>query len=304
MFIRNVIIQTSTTYKTMKTRHRRPVIDLGPALASKRFYQPRKPRLTLWGITIASNLAWITIAVILTTGWWSTTKVGTAFMEAYHHQQEIINEKQNIISEKDVEVARMIAFQQSSPGDVLLLAKKVAGVLNTASGSQRQFLEKAVPEAIRLQVQTGVPASAIISMSIYESGYGKSALAEKYNNFFGIKAFSNWSGPRAKNMPTVDSGVKTRADFRAYPSVYDGFVGYTEFLRDNRRYSKAFDTTTGEAFVREVLRAGYCPDGDYLGNIKVIMARHNLKSLDEILLKGNSGYYQVAWLKKDSQNPN
>lgn len=288
----------------MKTRSRRVAIDLGPAIANKRFYQKPKPRITLWSFMIISNVSWIMLAVILAASWWSTTKVGVAFMSRYTEQQQIIIEKEIIISEKDMEVARMLAFQQSSPGDVLLLAKKVSGVLNTATGSQRQFLEKAVPEAIRLQVQTGIPASAILAMSIYESGYGRSTLAKEYNNFFGIKAFSNWDGPRAKNMSTVDSGVKTRADFRAYPSVYEGFVGYTEYLRDNKRYSKAFDTTTGEAFVKEVLRGGYCPDGDYLGNIKTIMARHNLKSLDEILLKGSNGYYQVAWLKNDTQNQN
>jgi len=250
-------------------------------------------------------MTWIGMVVFLWTGLWSSSKLGVALTDFYLKERnrwaEVTEVQQEAIEERNLEIARMVSFQTSSPGDVVRLAETVSSVLNTSSGYTRDYLEKALPEAIRLQVQTGVPASAILSMSIYESGYGRSALARDYNNFFGIKAFSSWKGPRAKNMPTVDSGVKTRADFRAYPSVYDGFIGYTSFLRETGRYSKAFHTDTGEDFVKAVLRAGYCPDGDYLGNIKKIMARHHLDQLDHILEKGakENAPYQVAWNELD-----
>lgn len=288
-------------------RKRYKSMELGPALAMKRYHQNKPRKLGIWGILVLSNMTWIGMVLFLWTGLWSSSKLGVVLTDFYLKEKnrwaEVTEVQQKTIEERNLEIARMVAFQTSSPGDVVRLAETVSSVLNTSKGSQRDFLEKALPEAIRLQVQTGVPASAIISMSIYESGYGRSALASEYNNFFGIKAFSNWSGPRARSMPTVDSGVRTRADFRAYPSVYDGFLGYTSFLRETGRYNAAFSTETGEDFVRAVLRAGYCPDGDYLGNIKTIMARHNLEQLDHILEAGaeEKAPYQVAWgkLKKE-----
>ncbi|NBQ65952.1 MAG: hypothetical protein EBT95_10605 [Verrucomicrobia bacterium] len=70
-----------------------------------------------------------------------------------------------------------------------------------------------------IQTTTQIPASAVIAMAIFESGYGNSVLAKEYNNYFGMKAFGSWTGPRAMNMPTRDNGVETTADFRAYPDA-------------------------------------------------------------------------------------
>ncbi|MGF1677565.1 MAG: glycoside hydrolase family 73 protein [Candidatus Methylacidiphilales bacterium] len=265
----------------------------------KRFHRNRPRRLTLWGFVIASNLAWIATAVVLASGWWSTSKVGIALTDFYLEERSkwmrVSEEQQNLLRDRNMEIARMVAFQTSSPNDVVELAKKVNLVLANSQGSKRSFLEEAVPEAIRMQVQYDIPASAIIAMAIYESGYGRSDLASQYHNYFGMKAY-HWNGKKV-NMPTTDSGVRTRADFRVYPSMGDGFQGFAEFLKSKSRYSKAFRHTTGTEFVREVLAAGYCPDSDYLANIRTIMERHNLHALDNIIAQGKEAPYQVAWNK-------
>ena len=68
-----------------------------------------------------------------------------------------------------------------------------------------------------IQTTTQIPASAVIAMAIFGSGYGNSILAKEYNNYFGMKAFDSWTGPRALNMPTRDNGIETTADFRPTP---------------------------------------------------------------------------------------
>ncbi|MEM6822661.1 MAG: glucosaminidase domain-containing protein [Verrucomicrobiota bacterium] len=282
---------------------RAKAIELGPALAMKRFHQKERRRWTLWGFVIASNLTWIATAIILGSGWWGTTKVGIALTDFYLEERskwiEPSEAQREQLRERNLEIARMVAFQTSSPGDVLELAKKVSTVLGKTYGSKRDFLEIAVPQAIRMQVQYEIPASAIIAMAIYESGYGRSDLARHHHNYFGMKAY-HWNGKRV-NMPTVDSGVKTRANFRVYASLGDGFQGFAEFLRGKGRYRKAFTKTQGVDFVREVLKAGYCPDSDYLANIKTIMKRHNLQQLDTIISAGQDAPYQMAWNKKKAK---
>lgn len=270
-----------------------------PALAMKRYYSKPPRRFGLWGVLIFSNILWIGMVVFLTTVTWTSTKLGTAVTEFY------FKEKNNWIAQKEakqkeleasnLQVARMVALQTSSPGDVVRLASKISKVLNSTSGSHRSFIEQALPEAIRIQVQFGIPASATISQAIYESGYGGSVLAKQHHNYFGIKAFSSWNGPRAASMPTIDSGVRTRADFRAYNTLGDGFEGYARFLKESGRYDKAFYTPTGLAFVQSILRSGYCPDSTYLPAIQKIMQKHNLVELDDIIKAGADAPYQSAW---------
>jgi flagellum-specific peptidoglycan hydrolase FlgJ len=281
---------------------RAKTVDLMPALAMKRFYRQPKKRVGLWGTLLISNALWISAVLVLGGSLWATTKVGTAMTEFYIKERaKWIEQDANMQKEleaRNLQIARLVALQTSqSPDDVVQLANKLSGVLNSAYGDRRKFIEAALPHAIRIQVQYGIPASATISQAIYESGYGASALAKEHHNFFGIKAFNNWSGPKAL-MPTKDSGVRTTAYFRKYPSLGDGFQGYADFLRASGRYDRAFYMQSGVEFVGALLRAGYCPDGDYLGNIKVIMARHRLQELDNIIKAADQAPYQVAWLAK------
>jgi flagellum-specific peptidoglycan hydrolase FlgJ len=95
-------------------------------------------------------------------------------------------------------------------------------------------------------------------------------------------------------MPTRDSGVLTRADFRVYSTMLEGFEGYVNFLKNSKRYESAFSETSGLRFVQRVLAAGYCPDSDYLGNVEKIMDRHRLLELDQFLQEGKEAH-DIAW---------
>jgi hypothetical protein len=259
------------------------------ALARKPFYQERPKRLSLWATLVVSNLAWIGIVAILGVVISSTTELGSVaiakFMEIRSQLGALEQEKARLVAERDLKIARLLTLQSSGPGDIVSLAKTIHDIFDTVQGRQQaSFMSVALPEAIRLQVNEGVPASAVLAMAIHESGYGSSSLAKRGNNFFGIKAFDNWKGERMKNMPTRDSGVATHADFRAYPTVYEGFSGYVQFLKNSGRYDRAFEAHDGVQFVKDVLRGGYCPDSDYLGNVRTIMQRHRLDKLDAYYL--------------------
>ena len=209
-------------------------VDLMPLLAMKQFYKEPPRRIGLWTTLFLSNAVWIGIACALWGTTWASTQLGKTVTKIYlqerAHWSEIESQKNLELQKRNLEIARLIAFQTSSPGDVVQLGKRIAKVLDSSSGQNRAFLEKALPEAIRMQVQFGIPASAILSQAIYESGYGNSSLAKQYNNFFGIKAFSSWDGLKAEGMPTTDSGVHTTANFRAYKDLGAGFKGYSCLL--------------------------------------------------------------------------
>ena len=164
-----------------------------------------------------------------------------------------------------------------------IVQKKIKEIIDTATTEkQKKFLSEIVPYAIKLQQDRNIPASAIISVAIYESRYGQSFLAQKHNNYFGIKALSNdWKGEKIYCF-TKDEGEKVVQPFRVYPNKMEGLNGFCDFLQTHSRYKRALQQKQGSKFVKYMLNAGYCPDDDYLQNIHMIINRHKLGELDEI----------------------
>jgi flagellum-specific peptidoglycan hydrolase FlgJ len=178
------------------------------------------------------------------------------------------------------EIARLQNLNSHTSANAMELAHQMFSVVKSGRDTEREFLEFIVPEALRIQVTHGVPASATVAMAIYESNYGKSKLATNHYNYFGIKAAESvWDGPKAQ-LPTKDNGQSNLAYFRCYPDPRSAVLGYAEFLRSSERYKDAFVFRNGEKFAQSILQAGYCPDQDYIQNIKTIMQRHQLFTLD------------------------
>ncbi|SDU28103.1 Flagellum-specific peptidoglycan hydrolase FlgJ [Verrucomicrobium sp. GAS474] len=261
-------------------------INLTHAIARRPFFEDKPKRVGLFTTLVLSNAFWIAVSATLLLTVISMSKVGKSFAASYweQHQRmaEIEDAKAQAIAERDLKIANLLSVQNSSTADILTMAKTLNSVFETAQNSaQERFLEAALPEALRIQITEGIPASAVMAQAILESRYGQSSLATKGNNFFGIKAFDTWKGPRQKNVPTLDDGsIPTIADFRAYANLAEGFSGYAAFLRETGRYDNAFNKKTGLEFISTVLRDGYCGDPHYVEMVRTIINRHNLDKLD------------------------
>lgn len=137
------------------------------------------------------------------------------------------------------------------------------------------FVSLAINEAKYISKEYGIPISAIVAQAIYESGHGKSELARKYHNYFGLKALSGWNGKTA--IVSCNDG---ESPYRVYNNMRDGFYGYAKFLQQSR-YASAFkNKENGEKFIQSLLKAGYCNDKNYMSDIKIIMKRYNLYKYD------------------------
>ena len=263
------------------------VIDLTQAVAKKTFHKKTPFRLGLFGTLVVSNLLWLGLFGVAVFSLIGVTRFSAALSKNYLEEkwkslQDRLAQRREL-EERDLQIARLIASQNSATTDVLGLATRISKILESANGRQRRFLEVAIPEAMMIQTTKQIPASAVIAMAIFESGYGNSILAKEYNNYFGMKAFDSWTGPRALNMPTRDNGIETTADFRAYPNLAAGFQGYADFLLANSRYNRHVGEKSGVKFVSKILSAGYCPDPHYLSHIQAIINKHGLDRLDAAL---------------------
>jgi hypothetical protein len=77
----------------------------------------------------------------------------------------------------------------------------------------------------------------ILAQAILESAWGKSQLAKKYNNFFGMKAGRGWKGEKAElsTKEEINGELFTvTGSFRAYPDIESGIAGYFDFIKSKR----------------------------------------------------------------------
>ena len=126
--------------------------------------------------------------------------------------------------------------------------------------------------------------SPIIAQAILESGWGKSTLASKYHNYFGLKCGSSWSG-KSVNMTTkeeykVGTLTNIRDNFRVYDSMEAGVKGYFVFI-NKKRYANLKGVTSPEEYVRRIKADGYATSSKYVDNIMRVIRDNKLTRYDE-----------------------
>lgn len=125
--------------------------------------------------------------------------------------------------------------------------------------------------------------SPIIAQAILESGWGKSVLASKYHNYFGLKCGSSWKG-KSVNMATkeeykVGTLTNIRDNFRVYDSMEAGVKGYFEFI-NTKRYANLKGVTSPEEYVKRIKADGYATSSTYVNNIMRVIRDNNLTRFD------------------------
>lgn len=114
--------------------------------------------------------------------------------------------------------------------------------------------------AMKEMKRTGVPASITLAQAIVESNSGESNLAKNYNNHFGIKCKSDWTGAKAYQ----DDDAKQEC-FRAYETAEQSFKDHSNFLKSRPNYADLFllDPVDDTAWAFGLKKAGYATAADY-----------------------------------------
>ena len=150
----------------------------------------------------------------------------------------------------------------------------------------KKYRELAVEEMKKYHI----PASITLAQGLLESGAGKSELARKSNNHFGIKCGGDWRGK------TVSHDDDARGEcFRAYKHPKDSYEDHSKFLVGRPRYASLFKLkiTDYKGWARGLKKAGYATSPRYADQLIGIIELYELYKYDE------KNY--LKWLKK---NPN
>jgi flagellum-specific peptidoglycan hydrolase FlgJ len=96
------------------------------------------------------------------------------------------------------------------------------------------YIEQWKETAIQQQIDYGVPAAITMAQALLESGAGKSELAVKANNHFGIKCTSDWFGGVYYHNDETSGEC-----FRQYYDAAESFKDHSLFLK-RPRYATCF----------------------------------------------------------------
>ena len=190
------------------------------------------------------------------------------------------------------------------------------------NGKKQKFFELFVPIALKIQKETGWPASVTLAQMALETAWGTSGVLRRNNNFGGHSCFSyaaNTSRPlrnsglaaaasRNENLLAGDyksnsgnSRISVNCTYRrpareggyylTFPSVMDAAFLYADNVLENDAYSESQDhvkaaQAQGRQADPNVVINGlrrYAADSDYRDNLKITMRANNLRKYDSMV---------------------
>ena len=136
--------------------------------------------------------------------------------------------------------------------------------------------------------RTGIPASITLAQGLLESNWGRSDLAVKSNNHFGIKCGNDWENDtHYRHDDEFDQdGRRKESCFRVYDSPEESFYDHSQFLTDPRktdRYGFLFGYASNDylSWAHGLSKAGYATDPKYPEKLISIIEKYDLSAYDE-----------------------
>jgi flagellum-specific peptidoglycan hydrolase FlgJ len=171
------------------------------------------------------------------------------------------------------------------------------------------YIQKYAPIAVKEMHEYKIPASITLAQGILESGNGKSQLALKSNNHFGIKCHTQWTGERVYH----DDDEKGEC-FRKYVYPETSYNDHSLFLTQRRRYAFLFDYNIKDYknWAYGLRKAGYATDKKYPSKLLRIIRTYKLYEFDKIKkgayakefkkLNDGKSFSKPIVIKKSSKN--
>jgi LysM repeat protein len=158
---------------------------------------------------------------------------------------------------------------------LFILAFCVSGLY--AQSHQKAYIERYSEIAVAEMYRSGVPASITLAQGLLESGYGRSELAVKSNNHFGIKCHNGWQGGKVYH----DDDAKGEC-FRKYDTPEESYRDHSDFLRYRDRYKFLFEykTTDYKSWAYGLKKAGYATDPSYPRKLINLIEEYQLHEFD------------------------
>ncbi len=158
-----------------------------------------------------------------------------------------------------------------------------------------QYIDKYKEIAIAEMQRAGIPASIKLGQALLESDAGRSDLARKANNHFGIKCNNDWDGKtfKKKDDDYDAQGEHIQSCFRVYEDAEASFRAHSEFLRNPKkqfRYGILFelDPTDYKGWADGLRKAGYATNPSYSKKLVDVIEKYQLYKYDYMTIADNN----------------
>ncbi len=125
-----------------------------------------------------------------------------------------------------------------------------------------------------------IPASITLAQGLLETNGGKSKLATRNNNHFGIKCFSR----KCKKGHCSNFNDDSHKDFfRIYNSTKESYRAHSLFLKKSR-YENIFSFSEKDykSWAHELKKSGYATDKKYAYKLIALIEKYELYKFDEL----------------------
>ncbi len=155
---------------------------------------------------------------------------------------------------------------------------QVSGYAQSAWNQRYQdYIDQYKDIAIEEMLRYNIPASITLAQGLLESAAGRSELATKGNNHFGIKCHG-WTGRSVYH----DDDERNEC-FRAYDNARDSYEDHSKFLRSGKRYASLFELgrTDYKGWAYGLKAAGYATSPTYANSLINIIETYRLHQYDK-----------------------
>lgn len=158
----------------------------------------------------------------------------------------------------------------------LILNAMMATAQMKWNSTYQQYIDQYKDVAIEQMKKHRIPASITLAQGLFESGAGRSELARKGNNHFGIKCHG-WKGRTVHH----DDDARNEC-FRAYDNAYESYEDHSRFLVSGKRYQGLFSlkTTDYKGWAHGLKAAGYATNPNYATKLIQIIELYKLYEYD------------------------
>ena len=168
-------------------------------------------------------------------------------------------------------------YESVSPVKQVQHVKKLQKSNKSLNKYSLQYIKRYAPIAVSEMHKYNVPASITLAQGILESGNGRSQLASKSNNHFGIKCKRDWKGKKVYHDDDASGEC-----FRAYQDPKESYRDHSLFLVERERYASLFrlKKTDYKAWAKGLKKAGYATDPAYAEKLIGLIQRLSLWKYD------------------------
>ncbi|MEC6748440.1 glycoside hydrolase family 73 protein [Marinilactibacillus sp. XAAS-LB27] len=152
-----------------------------------------------------------------------------------------------------------------------------------SSSREEEFIDEVGENAVILNATYGIRPSVAIAQAILESNWGRSELAQRENNYYGIKG-TNETDYTTKEFEE-DEWVEIRAEFRSYNTLLESMEDYAKLLKngtewDDSLYADVIESSNYRDAAKALKTAGYATDPDYPDKVISLIETYDLQRFD------------------------